>query len=130
VGLGDAADTRMHHPRLDLVRAELAQRPGDGLHRALYVALDDQRELLAAGLLELLHHLLERAGGAGRAQRLAALAHAVVGDLARTGLALDHGERIAGIGGRVEPEDLHRHRGSGLHDRLAAVVDERAHATP
>ena len=44
--------------------------------------LTTQRELLAAGLLELLHHLLEGARGAGGAQRLAALAHAVVGDLA------------------------------------------------
>ena len=92
--------------------------------------LTTQRELLAAGLLELLHHLLERARGAGRAQRLATLAHAVVGDLARAALALDHGERIAGLGRGVEAQDLDRHRRPGLRHRLAAIVDERAHAPP
>ena len=82
--------------------------------------LTTQRELLAARLLELLHHLLERARRAGRAERLAALAHAVVGDLARAAVALDHGERIARLGRGVEAQDLDRHRRPGLGDRLAA----------
>ena len=47
------------------------------------------------------------------AQRLAALAHAVVGDLARAALALDHGKRIAGLGRGVEAQDLDRHRRPG-----------------
>ena len=130
VGLGDAADARVHHARLDLVGAELAQGADDGLDRALHVALHDQRELLAAGLLELLHHLLERAPGAGRAQRLPALARAVVGDLASARLVLHHCERIAGLRRRIEAQDLHRHRWSGRVDGLAAVVDQGAHAAP
>ena len=120
----------MHDARLDLVGAELAQRADDGLDRALHVALDDQRELLAAGLLELLHHLLERARGAGGAQRLAALAHAVVGDLARAALVLDHGERVARLRRGVEAQDLDRHGRPGLRHGLAALVDQRAHAAP
>ena len=47
--------------------AERLQRLGDGLDRALHVALDDQREDLVAGGLELAHHLLERAARRGRA---------------------------------------------------------------
>ena len=120
----------MHDARLDLVGSELAQRAGDGLDRTLHVALDQQLELLAAGLLELLHHLLERARRTGGAQRLAALADAVVGDLARPALALDDRERITRLRRRVEAQDLDRHRRPGRGYRLAAIVDQRAHATP
>src|SRR5262245_45409089 len=130
IRFGDAADARVHDPRLDLVVAELAQGAADGLHRSLHIALDEERKLLAAGLLQLLHHLLKRARRAGRAQRLAALAQAIVGELARAALALDDGEGIAGLGRRIKAQDLHRHRWPGLRDRLAAVVDERAHTAP
>ncbi len=39
--------------RADFVGAELVQRTGNRFDRALHVALDDQRELLDAGGLEL-----------------------------------------------------------------------------
>jgi hypothetical protein len=45
---------------LDLVGAELLDGTGNGFDRALHVALDQKRELLAAGVLQLRHHLLER----------------------------------------------------------------------
>ena len=48
VALGDAAGARMDDARRDLVGAELVERADDGLDRALHVALDEQRELLAA----------------------------------------------------------------------------------
>src|SRR5207244_12100907 len=85
---------------------------------------------LAARLLGLLHQLLERARGAGVAQRLAALAHAIVGDLARATVALHHGERIARLGGGVEAQNLDRHRRPGLRHRRTEIVDESAHAPP
>ena len=107
------------------------ERADDGLDRALHVALDEQRELLLArSILERLHHLLERARRAGRAQRLAALADAIVGDLAGALLVLDDGDLIAGLGRRVEAQHLDRHRRTGRVDVLALVVDERAHAAP
>ena len=109
----------------------LLQRAHDGLDRALHVALDDQRELLAAGFLELLHHLLERARGAGRAQRLAALADAVVGDLAGARLVLDDGERIAGLGRASRspgPRPARMARPAATVSPL--IVDQRAHAAP
>ena len=48
VGFGDAADAGVDHARDDLVGAELLERAGDRLERALHVGLDDQREFLAA----------------------------------------------------------------------------------
>ena len=58
----------MDDARADLVGAELVERAGDRLDRALHVALDDQREFLAARGLDLRHHLLERAAHAGLAR--------------------------------------------------------------
>ncbi len=94
----------------------------------MHVALDHQRELLDAGLFQLAHHLLEAAPLTGHGQPLATLAHAVVGDLAGPRLALDHGELVARLGRRVEPEDLDRYRRPRLFDLLAEVVDQRADA--
>ena len=94
----------------DLVGAELVQRAGDRFDRALHVALDDQREFLAARGLDLRHHLLERAAHAGLARRglLALLARAIVGDLAGARLAVDHREPVAGVGRAGEAEHLDR----------------------
>ena len=50
------------------------------------------------------------------ARLLAPLALAVLGDLARPALAVDHDQRIAGVGHAVQAEDLDRHRRAGrLH---------------
>src|SRR5262249_15579097 len=130
VRFGDAADAGVHDARLDLLGAELFQCACNGLDRALYVALDEQRELLASGLLQLLHHLLERARRRCRAQGLSALARAIVGDLARSRLIFDDCERITGLGRGVEAQDLDRHRGAGRGHGLATIVDQRAHAPP
>ena len=59
---------RMDDARADFVGAELVERADDRFDRALHVGLDDQREFLAAGGLELRHHLLERAAHAGLAR--------------------------------------------------------------
>ena len=118
--------------RADLVGAELLERAGDRLDRALHVGLDDEREFLAARGLELAHHLLERAAHAGRARGglLALLAGAVIGDLAGAGLAVDHGEPVAGLRRAGEAEHLDRSRGTGLLHGFAGVVDQRAYAAP
>ena len=59
---------RMDHARADFVGAELFERADNRFDRALHVALDDQREFLAARGLDLRHHLLERAAHAGLAR--------------------------------------------------------------
>src|SRR5256885_8865064 len=83
----------------------------DRLDRALHVALDDQREFLAAVGLELAHHLLERAAQAGRPCRhlVALLPRPVIGDLAGPRFALDHRQPVAGVGRAAEAEHLDRH---------------------
>ena len=100
----------MHDARPDLVGADLVERGDDRLDRALHVALDEERELLDAGRLQLGHHLLELAARAGVGHALAPLALAIIGDLAGARLVLDHGELIAGLGRAVEAEHLDRHR--------------------
>ena len=87
---------------------------------------------LRPAVLELAHHLLERAARAGcrAAELLAPLALAVFGDLAGAGLVLDDGEAVAGLRRAVEAEHLDRRRRAGRLDVLALVVDQRAHAAP
>ncbi len=65
VGFGDAADARVHDARLDLVGAELLQaRPTMASTEPCTSPLMTKGELLPAGaILQLLHHLLERALG-------------------------------------------------------------------
>ncbi len=112
----------------------VAKRANDGLDRALHVALDDQRELLAPRRrLELGHHLLERTThGAGPHRRaFATLALAIIGDLAGARLAVDNGEPVAGLGRAVEAQHLHRHRrAGGVHVWLPLIADQRPHPAP
>ena len=112
--------------------AELFDRADDGFERALHVGLDDERQILAAGGLELAHHLLERAAHAGRTCRhlVALLPHAVVGDFARAAFAVDHREAVAGIRRAGEAQHLDRRRRPCAVERRAGVGDECAHAAP
>ena len=118
--------------RADLVGAELFQRARDRLQRALHVGLDDQRKFLAAGGLELAHHLLERAAHAARARRhlVAFLPGTIVGDLAGARFAIDDRQSIAGLGRAVEAQHLDRHRRTGRFDRRAGIARQRAHSAP
>ena len=135
VGFGDRTDAGREHASAHLVVADLLQRADDGLHRALHVALDDERELLAAGaFLELAHHLGERAAGARagatRGQTIALLALAVVGDLAGAGFRLDDRDAVAGFRRAVEAEHLDRQRRRRFLDLSPGIGDQRADAAP
>ena len=110
-----------------------SSRVDDGLDRALHVALDDEREFLAAGtLLKVAHHVGERA--AGRAARAPGRSRfwrvPVFRDLAGAGLGIDHRDAVAGFGRAVEAEHLDGNRRARFLDRAAEIVDERAHAAP
>ena len=130
IRLGDATDARMHEARFDFVVADLAKCSRDRFDRTLHVALDDKREFLALGVLELLHHLLERALRACRTQRLAALADAIIRQLARTRFVLDDGELIARFRSGVEAQHLDRHRRPSRIDIRAVIVEQRSDAAP
>ncbi len=128
----DAADARVDDAGSDLVVAELLERGDDGLDRALHVALDEQRELLLPHRGELAHHVDERAAhrGAAGGRLLALHAIAILGDLAGTGLALHHGDAVARLGRTAEAEHLDREGRAGRRDRIAGVVEQRAHPAP
>ena len=61
---------------------------------------------------------------------IAPLALAVLGDLARPLLAVDHGQQVAGLRHAVQAQDLDRRRRPGRLDRLAAIVEQRAGTAP
>ena len=122
----------VQHAGNDLVGAELVERAGDRLQRALHVGLDQQREFLAAGRLELAHHLLERAAHAGRARcdLVALLPRAIVRHLAGARLAVDHRQAVAGLGRAAEAEHLDRRRRPRGIDWRPGIGHQRAHAAP
>ena len=95
-----AADRRNAGAHRDLVGAELVERAGDRLDRAMHVGLDDDRQLLGGAGGDLREHLFERAAAAGCGGRVAAPALAEFGDLAGAAFAVDDDEIVAGQRGR------------------------------
>src|SRR5690606_27272352 len=110
IALRDAADRRMQHAGSNLLVAKTLQRADDGFDRPLDVALDHKREFLLPGLLQTVHHLLERAAASDRADRrlFALLTLAVVDDLAGTGFVLDHGDHVTSIRRALEAKHFDR----------------------
>ena len=99
---------------------------GDNLDRALHVALDDDVEVLDAGLLDLLGEAFERdAGGLGEL-RFALLHLAVLRDALGL-VAVGHDqEGIARVGHAFEAEDFDRGAGAGFSDGTSAIVEHGA----
>ena len=121
----------MNDARRDFVSAELLERRGDRLDRALHIALDDKRKFLFPGLAELAHHLFERAATSGAdCLQIAQLAHAVGRQFTSAGFGVDHRELIACFRRAVEAEHLNRDRRSGRAHMLARIVDQGTHAAP
>src|ERR1700730_3335595 len=122
----------MDHARRDFLGIELFERRDDRLDRALNVALDDERELLAASRLQLAHHIRQRSARriAPRGGLLAPLPLAIFGEFARSRFGFDDVDAIAGFGRPGKAQNLDRHRGTGFLSRLALVVEKSAHAAP
>src|SRR5207249_6729048 len=90
--------------------------------------LDDDLELGDLAFLEGPAEVLQ--GAASRAApvlRLALQPLPLLGDLPRLVGVRDDQERVARGGHTLEAEDLHRHRGAGRLDRLAALIAHGAH---
>ena len=119
VGVGDAADAGVQDvaARPRVVR-ELGDLVLDRLERAGHVGLQDQVELHGLTLLHPLEHVLEADRNAHAAcQRLGLQpVRALVGEMARLAVALDHAHRLARVGHAVEAEHLDRLAGSRLLD--------------
>ena len=113
VALVDAADRGMQHAHRDLVGAELLERAGDRLERALHVGFDDDRSSLAVARCDLGEHLLERAARAGDRVLLAPQALAVSRRCRAPGLrssATMKSSPASGVPVKAQHLDRHRRR--------------------
>ena len=124
----DRADAGVDDPDLHLLVGQLGERVGEHFRRALHVGLDDDRQLLHAAFGDLRLQRLEREPSALRAERARLrLLLAERRDLPRLGRVGDL-EDVARLRQAGEAEDFDRRRRPGRLGRLAAVVDQRAHA--
>ena len=99
---------------------------GDHLDRTLHVALDDDVEVLDAGLLDLFGEAFERDAAALGELRFALLHGAVAGDFLGA-VAIGHDdEGVARIGHAFESEDFDRGGWAGFGDGTTAVVEHGA----
>src|SRR5215467_550920 len=132
VGFADTSGARQDYAGSHLRGPELFKRTRDGFDRALHVTLDEKRELLAPGGLELTHHLLEGSALAARPRRdlFALEARPVVGHLAGTRFVFHDGQTVAGFWRSVEAENLHRRGRAGLVHGHASVRQQGPYATP
>ena len=102
------------------------ERVGQHFDRALHVALEDQVEVLHAGLLDLFGESFERDAGALGELRLALLHLAVLRDALGL-VAVGHDEEgVAGVRHAFETEDFDRSGGSGFGDGASAIVEHGA----
>ena len=131
VGLGDAADARVHDAGATSSVPSFSSAPMMASTEPCTSPLMSSGKSLRPGFLQLLHHLLERAACEPAAPSVSRrLLVAVVGDLAGAGFVLDDGDLVAGFGRAVEAQHFDRNRRTGFGDVLALVVDERADAAP
>ena len=102
------------------------ERVGEDFDGALHVALEDEVEVLHAGLLDLLGEAFERDAGALGELGFALLHLAVLGDALGL-VAVGHDEEgVACVGHAFEAEDFDRGGGTGFGDGAAAVVEHGA----
>src|SRR6478752_9070843 len=122
VGLGDRTDTAVDDADADLVAdVDLRQRVLECLDRTGHVALEDEVELLARTLLHGGHEVLERTTHAALGLHGRPLTRlALLGDLTRHPVVLDHDEVLARAGNGAQTQD---HRGAG-RARLGELVAE------
>src|SRR5439155_5876700 len=123
VRFGDLAHRLADDAHLDLARAQLAQRLGERLDRAVHVALEDDLELAHRTLRDLRVDLGERDGLRGPELLLAVERLAACRDLARVALVIVGLEQVARGRRAVPAQHLDRRRGSGLLHDLAPLVE-------
>ena len=111
-------------------RRQTDERVGERFRRTALVGLDDDVERVRNAGRGLRHEVLERDATArsATALRFAIETLAPLRDFARRRRVFDDEQLIARHRHALEAEDLHRNRRAGLLDRLAALVEQRAHA--
>src|SRR5690606_22503919 len=129
VVLRDRTDTAADHPNRDLIGARVDLEEGllKRLDRTRHVALDDEEQLFALALLQGLLPVVEGDPAAGLGllgEPLAGLA--LLRDLARHPVVLDHQEAVARAGHVGETQHLDRTGRLGFLDPVAVLVKHRA----
>ncbi|MNE23458.1 hypothetical protein D3C80_1167130 [compost metagenome] len=132
IRLGDRAGARMDDTGTNFVGTKLVERRDDRFDRTLHVTLDDQREFLETGILQLAHHLLERTALAGLAgnRLVASKTLAILGDFAGTSFVFDDGEAVTGSRRAGKTEHFDRGCRTGFLDVVALVGDESTNTAP
>ena len=98
----------MDHLDAHLLSGHADQRVGQHFHRSRDVALDDEWQVLDAGLADLLGQPFERDAGALGKLRLALLHLAVLGDALGLVAIGDDQERVAGVRHGFKAEHFNR----------------------
>src|SRR5665213_3617851 len=126
VGFRDGADARVEDLDADLFGGHAGERVGEDFDRTLHVELEDEVEVLDAGLLDLLGQAFERdAGGLGELG-FALLHLAVLGNALGLVAVRHDEERVAGVGHGFQAKNFDRRRRTGLLDLFAAIVEHGA----
>src|SRR5262245_25839716 len=128
VALGHRAHAGVQQVDLHLLVREEPDLVLEHLDRALLVGLDDQVDGRLLGLGHDLEDVLVADLAALDLRELAGVARALGRDLLGLLQAVDHVEAVAHRGQLVQARDLDGLRGTGVFQRIAAVVVDRAHA--
>ena len=112
----------------DLGLIHLVERILKGLDGTLDVGLDDQVELLDLGVGDGLEEILERHVLHAALLLDAGLERALLGELARVAVVLEHAELVTGVGHGLQAQDLDGVGRTGLGDGAALGVEHGADA--
>ena len=112
----------------DLGLIHLVERVLKGLDGTLDVGLDDQVELLDLGVGDGLEEVLERHVLHAALLLDASLERALLGELARVAVVLEHAELVTGVGHGLQAQDLDGVGRTGLGDGAALGVEHGADA--
>ena len=96
----------------------------------MHIGLDQNREFLAARLVDLRHHLFKRGTGHTGAALFTALAFTIIGDFTGTGFIRHHVKTVTRFWCRVQAQHFHRNRRTSGFQLFTLFVDKCAHPAP
>src|SRR5690606_22603709 len=126
IRFGNPANARIEDLDRNLVGAEILERVGDGLRRALNVRLDDDRQLIHGAVLDRAEHLFDGAARGCRDPLVLVKPLTVGGNLSRLILGFGDDEIIACRGCTLNTEYFDRDRRARFRDILAAIIEQGA----
>ncbi len=112
-----------------LIGGQLDQRIAQRFGAALHVGLDDDLHGGDFAVAHLRQHVFQLRRALLRELGVAELALAIQRHFARLALAFDHEQFVAGIRRTRQAQHHHRQRRACFGDRLAGLIEHRAHAT-